>query len=213
MSIEEMEEAFLATPNAEALVALYQTMLDELKDDLLAGILDKIRPIQHRITLIQADASAEILEALARDPHPDVRQVVAAHPAITDEVCFRLGEDQNPAVRLTLRKNTSCHAVVRGALLAKEENNDTAYELLLEMAWQGRRCALLPEQVVDLIKEWTGVSKYDLYKLTVEQAHLVLDVLAAMLGQGEMPRKPRKGAKPSKKTATKKPSTKRVKKR
>lgn len=207
-----MEEAFLATPNGVALVALYQKLLNDLKDDLLAGILDKVRPIQHRITLIQADASHDILEALSRDPHHDVRQVVASHAAITDEVCFRLGEDQHPGVRLALRKNTACNAVVRGALLAKEERNDTAYELLLEMAWQGRRCHFSPDQVVDLIKEWTGVTKYNLYKLTVDQAHLVLDVLSAKLGQGEMPRKPRKGAKTSKKAAPAK-KAKKAKKR
>jgi hypothetical protein len=192
LSIEEQEKAFLATPNGVALIALYKALQADFKDDLLAGILDRIRPIQHRITLIQADASPNILEALARDPHQDVRRVVASHGAITDEVCFRLGEDQNQGVRLTLRKNPNCHPLVRAALLAREENNETINELLLEMSWQARRCELKPEETIELIEEWTGVVEEQLPNLAVEQAHLVLDVLAAKLGQGTMPRKPRR---------------------
>ena len=36
--------------------------------------------------------------------------------AITDEVCFRLGEDADSGVRLSLRKNPHCHPLVRAAL-------------------------------------------------------------------------------------------------
>ncbi len=125
--------------------------------------------------------------------------VVASHPAVTDEVCFRLGEDANAGVRLNLRKNSHCHPLVRAALLAKEDRNHTLTELLLEMSWQARRCDLLPKQTVELIEDWTGVRARSLYQLEVEQAHLMLDVLAAQLGQGPMPRKPRRARKTRKK--------------
>jgi hypothetical protein len=214
----EQQANFQATPNVETLLDLYRVLMDALEDHRLAAILDTIRPIQHRVTLIQADATPELLEALARDPHHHVRRVVAQHAAISDEVCFRLGEDSNVEVRLALRKNPHCHPLIRAALLAQEKGDLTLTELLIEMAWDGRRAAMMGDDLLVLIKEWTGLRELAIpYDMTVEQAHLVRDVLQAKLGKGSMPRKPRKKTAskatsskpaPAKKKATKKKATK-----
>ncbi len=195
-TLEEMESTFLATPSSEGLVALYEALKADLNELRLASILDKIRPIQHRITWVQADASPQLLQALARDPHPHVRQVVAAHAAINDEVCFRLSEDQQVPVRLSLRKNPKCHPIIRGALLATEKRNTTMSELLTEMCWQAKRAELKADELLELVLDWTGIEESELADLPLEKANLVLDVLAAKLGKGKMPRKPRKKAKP-----------------
>lgn len=195
---EEHEKAFLASPDGEALISLYKTLAAEGRDDLLAAILDKIRPIQHRITLIQADADPLLLQALCRDPHKSVREVVASHNNIDEEVCFRLGEDMERNVRLALRKNPACHEVIRASLLLREktsEENRVRADHLLEISWQARRAELDGPKLLKLIKEWTKLTPDELVQLTVEQANLLLDVLAAHLGQGKMPRKPRKRAK------------------
>jgi hypothetical protein len=194
-TIEEMESAFLATPSSEGLVALYQALKTDLKELRLASILDQIRPIQHRVTWIQADATAQLLHALARDPHRHVRKVVASHSAIDDEVCFRLSEDQQTEVRLALRKNPKCHPVIRVALLAIEKRNTTLAELLTELCWQAKRADMTAAELMTLISDWTGLDEESLLQATVEQTNLVLDVLNAKLGKGKMPRKPRKKAK------------------
>lgn len=192
-TIEEMEQAFLASPDGVTLVALYEVLRDELLDSRLAEVLDKIRPIQHRVTLIQADATPLLLEALSRDPHKQVRQVVATHAHINDEVCFRLAEDQEASVRLALRKNGRCHPVIWAALSVRERQpNAPIAELLIEISWQARRAGLDRAALVTLIEEWTERDADGLSDLTVEQAHLVLEVLAARLGQGKMPTRPRK---------------------
>ena len=63
-----LTQAFLAAPGVTALISLYETLMEGGYDDLLPAILDKVRPIQHRVTLIQADAPGKLLEALSRDP-------------------------------------------------------------------------------------------------------------------------------------------------
>jgi len=202
---EEMESTFLATPSSEGLVALYQALKADFNELQLASILDKIRPIQHRITWIQADASTVLLQALARDPHPHVRKVVAAHAAIDDEVCFRLSEDQQTSVRLALRKNPKCHPVIRGALMAVEKRKTTMSELLTEMCWQAKRAEMKAAELMELVTDWTGVEEAaDLADLSLEQANLVLQVLSAKLGKGKMPRKPRKKSKAKAKAKKKK---------
>jgi len=82
----------------------------------------------------------------------------------------------------------------------------TLTELLIEMAWQGRRAKMTGADLLELIKEWAGLRELAIpYEMTVEQAHLLLDVLAAKLGQGPMPKKPIKSASkaPSKKSRRK----------
>ncbi len=192
MAIDELEKDFLAAPNAAGLVTFYDALKEDLQDHLLAGVLEKIRPIQHRITWVQADATPELLQALSRNPHAHVRRVVAEHAAIDNEVCFRLSEDADASVRLALRKNTMCHPIIRGALLAREDRNLTLTELLTEIAWQAMRAAYTPESATTLIEEWTGVKERQLFSLSVEQANLMYDVFTAKLGKGKMPRKPRK---------------------
>ena len=59
MVIEQLEKDFLAAPNAAGLVTFYDALKDDLQDHLLAGVLEKIRPIQHRITWVQADATPD----------------------------------------------------------------------------------------------------------------------------------------------------------
>jgi len=199
---EEIEKSFLATPDAIGLVKLYLALQEEARDDLLAALLNKVRPIQHRVTLIQADAEPLLLEALCRDPHAHVRQVVAGHANINEEVCLRLCEDPQHPVRLALRKNPRCHPVIRAALVAQDRRGASdlpSFETFLEIAWQARRAALSADQLGELIEEWVDVAPDDLEQMTTEQANKILDVLAGQLGQGPMPRKP-SGSKASKKS-------------
>ena len=180
---EVHEQEFLRNPDVPGLIKLYEFLLDELQDHALAGVLDKIRPIQHRVTLIQADAPPKVLAALCRDPHREVRSVVATHPQITSEVCFRLCED--PA----------CHAVIRASLLLRErpgEENRVRSLQLLEVAWQARRCKLTPAQLVELIGDWTELEPEGYDEATLEEIARILAVLDAKLGNGAMPRKPRR---------------------
>ncbi|RMG10817.1 MAG: hypothetical protein D6731_16825 [Planctomycetota bacterium] len=196
--LDRLEKEFLATPNVETLLELYRALDAELKDHLLAAILDKVRPIQHRVTLIQADATPELLEVLARDPHHEVRSVVASHPNISQEVCLRLGEDMNDEVRLALRKNPNCHPLIQAALFVQEKGplgDPAVAELLIEMSWMARALEYAPEDLVELVEEWTGLRPLQIPDMTVEQARLLYDVLLAKLGKGKMPRKPRKQSK------------------
>jgi hypothetical protein len=189
------EQEFLGNPDVPGLIKLYEFLLDELQDHALAGVLDKIRPIQHRVTLIQADAPAEVLAALCRDPHREVRSVVATHPQITEEVCFRLCEDPERSVRLALRKNPACHAVIRASLTLREkpgEANRVRALQLLEIAWQARRSKLTPAELVDLIGEWTELDEETYTEAAAEDIARILAVLDAKLGKGPMPRKPRR---------------------
>ena len=192
---EVHEQEFLRNPDVPGLIKLYEFLLDELQDHALAGVLDKIRPIQHRVTLIQADAPPKVLAALCRDPHREVRSVVATHPQITSEVCFRLCEDPERSVRLALRKNPACHAVIRASLLLRErpgEENRVRSLQLLEVAWQARRCKLTPAQLVELIGDWTELEPEGYDEATLEEIARILAVLDAKLGNGAMPRKPRR---------------------
>lgn len=205
--IEGLEAAFLESPTVEALEALHARLIEEGLEERLAPVLDKIRPIQHRITLLQADASKGTLEALARDPHKDVRAVVAAHPNVSEEVCFRLSEDQQSEVRTALRKNPKCHPFISGAIRIQDRRGRSeAYasaEHLLEIAWEGRRAGLKVDELMDLSDEWLGVEHDALSDLTLDDANLLLQVLEAKLGMGRMPsktkKKGKKKAKPSKK--------------
>ncbi|MGE0708493.1 MAG: hypothetical protein AB7N76_21130 [Planctomycetota bacterium] len=213
--LEQHEQEFLATPDAAALVKLHAYLLGELLDERLAGVLDKIRPIQHRVTLIQADASGPLLEALCRDPHKDVRKVVAGHASITEEVCFRLCEDPEHIVRLALRKNAACHPVIRAALVLRERGGDEhriRADHLLEISWQARRAGLAAPALVELFEEWAEAGPDDLPDLDAERANRVLDVLNAHLGKGSMPKKPRKAA-VKKKTTKKKAAKKKARKK
>ncbi len=201
-SAAELENDFLATPDAPRLVALYLALQEEHKDDELAGILDRVRPIQHRVTLIQADADELTLEALSRDPHAHVRRVVATHPRITEEVCFRLSEDQDPEVRLALRKNPACHPFIAAAITVEDgpsrPDELVAAEHLLEAAWQARRGKLTPGDLLGLTEEWLGIEPTDLPAMTLDQAGLLFKVLDARLGKGRMPAKPsRRGGRAS----------------
>lgn len=178
-------------------MALYRALLAEGKDDQLAGILDRIRPIQHRVTLVQADSDVETLEALARDPHPHVRRVVASHPRISEEVSFRLSEDQDSQVRLALRKNPAAHPFVATAIAVDDapgRSPDLARaEHYLEAAWEARRAKLGAGELMELVEDWLGVeSRERLAELTLEQIQLVLDVLAARLGKRPMPPRTRR---------------------
>ncbi len=160
-------------------------------------MLERIRPIQHRVTLVQADADAETLEALTRDPHQHVRRVVASHPRITDEVAFRLSEDQDTGVRLALRKNTACHPFVAAAILAEDAGQSRAPELArvehyLDAAWQARRGKLSTPELVELAEDWIGLEPQQLPEMTLEQATLLLEVLDNKLSGKPMPSKPRK---------------------
>jgi len=189
------EQEFLGNPDVPGLIKLYEFLLDELQDHALAGVLDKIRPIQHRVTLIQADAPPEVLAALCRDPHREVRSVVATHPQITEEVCFRLCEDPERSVRLALRKNPACHSVIRASLLLRErpgEENRVRALQLLEIAWQARRAQHTPAELEELIGEWTDLEPERYDEATLEEIARVLAVLDAQLGKGPMPRKPRR---------------------
>ena len=194
MSAEELKTAFLEAPDGEGLVRLYAALCAEGIDDQVAPILDKVRPIQHRVTLVQADASRELLEALCRDPHPHVRQVVAAHAHVSEEVCLRLCEDQQAPVRMALRKNPRCHRVIKGALVQRERNDHT-WEHLVEAVWHARRAGLDEDALTALVADWTQVDPDDFAALTGEQVSLVMEVLRAKLGHGPMPRKPRKSRK------------------
>lgn len=160
------------------------------------------------MTLIQVDADTKTLEALSRDPHVHVRRVVAAHLGISEEVCFRLSEDQQASVLLALRKNPRCHPFIAAAVQIRDERSRPEElanaDHLLEAAWQARRAGLSARDLVDLTREWTGVDADDLTKLTLEQVGLVLDVLSAKLGQGKLPAKPRR----RKKTKAKKKKAK-----
>jgi len=174
-------------------------------DDLLPPILDKIRPIQHRVTLVQADAPTKLLEALARDPHFDVRRVVAGHASINEEVCFRLCEDQHHKVRLTLRKNDHCHPVLRASLRMREQPGHESRVLaarLVDLSWQGRRAGFKPDKVETLFEEWLSLEAEDFHTITLAQVEKMTDVMAGHLGTGPMPRKPRKRTN-SKSTRTK----------
>jgi hypothetical protein len=193
--LDLLEQQFLETPTAEGLQGLYRALLDAGQDDRLAAILDKVRPIQHRVTLVHADSEPFTLEALARDPHVHVRRVVAAHARITEEVAFRLCEDQQPPVRLALRKNPRCHPFLSAAVTIddgppRDESLATA-DHMLEVAWQARRAGLSGEQLADLAEEWLGVDREGLVSITVEQVGLLLQVLSAKLGKGSMPRRPK----------------------
>ncbi len=195
VAAEQLRKKFHEAPDAAKLVELYAALREEGDDDQIARILDKVRPIQHRVTLVQADASPELLEVLCRDPHPQVRQVVASHANISTEVCLRLCEDQQPDVRLALRKNPHCHPVIQSALLLRErqgDREDASWEQLVEIVWQARRAEVGPGELVELIEDWTQVTRDDLTALDVDQANVVLDVLDAKLGKGPMPKKPRK---------------------
>lgn len=170
-------------------------MLDAGQDDRLAGILDKVRPIQHRVTLVHADSEPFTLEALSRDPHVHVRRVVAAHARITEEAAFRLCEDQQPPVRLALRKNPRCHPFLAAAIEI-EDGPPRGEEMatgdhMLEVAWQARRAGLSGDQLAELAEEWLEVDREGLPALTVEQVSLLLQVLAAKMGRGTMPRRPK----------------------
>jgi hypothetical protein len=192
LSIEELEREFLAAPNATALVDFYEQLKEQLQDHLLAGVLEKIRPIQHRITWVQADAPPELLTALARDPHEHVRRVVAAHANINDEVCFRLAEDSSDSVRLALRKNDECHPIIRAALMCREDNDLTRTEILTETAWEAQRAGFTPKAAAELVEDWTGIKERMLFSLDVDQCNLMLEVFTAKAGKGKLPRKPRK---------------------
>ncbi|MCA8925172.1 MAG: hypothetical protein KDD82_25400 [Planctomycetes bacterium] len=205
--IEGLEAAFLENPTVEALEALHAHLIEEGLEERLAPVLDKIRPIQHRVTLLQADATPATLEALARDPHKHVRSVVAAHPNISAEVCFRLSEDQQGEVRTALRKNPKCHPYIAGAIRLKDgptrgDEHATA-EHLLEIAWEARRAGLSVEALMELSDEWLGVEHDAVADLALEDANLLLQVLEAKLGIGRMPpkgkKKGKKKAKPAKK--------------
>lgn len=178
-------------------MALYRALLAEGKDDLLAGVLDRIRPIQHRVTLVQADSDVETLEALARDPHSHVRRVVAAHGRISEEVSFRLSEDQDAQVRLTLRKNPACHPFIAAAI-AVEDGPGRApglarSEHYLEAAWQARRAKLPASTLMEMASDWIGLeSREDLLDVTIEQMQVLFDVLKAHQGKGPMPPRPRR---------------------
>lgn len=183
-------------PDSRGLVALHRQLLAEGKDDLLAGILERIRPIQHRVTLVQADADAPTLEALTRDPHQHVRRVVAAHPRITEEVAFRLSEDQDTGVRLTLRKNPACHPFVAAAITVEDSPGQRSPDLAraehyLEAAWQARRGKLTPAELMEMTEDWLGVGREGLLDLTIEQITLLLEVLDGHLGKGPMPNRKR----------------------
>lgn len=197
LTAEELERAFLNVPDARGLVALYRALLAEGTDDQLAGILDRIRPIQHRVTLVQADSDVETLEALARDPHAHVRRVVASHPRISEEVSFRLSEDQDTQVRLALRKNPAAHPFIAAAI-AVGDAHGRAPELAraehyLEAAWQARRSKLGADELMELVEDWIGIEGRDqLLELTLEQVQLLLDVLGAKLGKRPMPPRPRR---------------------
>lgn len=193
--MEQLEAQFLETPTAEGLQGLYRALLDAGQDDRLAGILDKVRPIQHRVTLVHADSEPFTLEALSRDPHVHVRRVVAAHARITEECAFRLCEDQQPPVRLALRKNPRCHPFLAAAI-AIEDGPERGEEMatadhMLEAAWQARRAGLTGEQLAELAEEWLEVDRESLPGLTVEQISLLLQVLAAKMGRGSLPKKPK----------------------
>lgn len=182
--------------------------MEQAEDHHLAEVLDKIRPIQHRITLVQADVEPELLEALTRDPHAHVRRVVASHAKITEEVAFRLCEDQQADVRLALRKNPACPPFIAAALAVREKSSrDKALagaEHFLEAAWQARRCDLKAKELVALAGEWLGIEEEQLISMTLEQATLLLQVLEGKLGIGPMPKKPRKrGSTTSKRTKKK----------
>ena len=195
--LEQHTQDFLANPDVSGLLELYAFLKEELLDEELAGILDKIRPIQHRVTLIQADATGTLLEALCRDPHRDVRKVVASHANITQEVCFRLSEDPEHVVRLALRKNPHCHPVIQAALILREKRGDerrVKADHLLEISWQARRCKLDTDELMGIFADYVHLDAEDLPEIELEQANKVLDVLAAHLGDGPMPRKPRKKA-------------------
>lgn len=195
---EQHEQEFLDGPDVPGLLKLYEFLLEDLKDHELAGVLDKIRPIQHRVTLIQADATPQVLEALCRDPHRDVRSVVATHANLSEEVSFRLCEDPESSVRLALRKNPACHPVIHASLVLRErpgEANRVRSIQLLEIAWQARRAEVDRAQLVELIEEWVDLQPEAYQDLSDEQIELVLNVLAAKLGQGAMPRKPRRASK------------------
>jgi hypothetical protein len=204
--LEHQEQLFLANPDAPALLAFHAFLMEELLDDHLARVLETIRPIQHRVTLIQADASGPLLEALCRDPHRDVRKVVASHAGITEEVSFRLCEDPEYVVRLALRKNPACHPVIHAALLLREKRGDEhriKADHLLEVAWQARRCKFDRNAIEALFRDWIDLEPEDYYRLEITQANRLLEVLDGHLGNGPMPRKPRKKASSKKKAASK----------
>lgn len=147
------------------------------------------------MTLVQADSDVETLEALARDPHAHVRRVVASHARISEEVAFRLSEDQDPQVRLTLRKNPACHPFVAAAIAVEDgpprDEGLARAEHYLEAAWQARRGKLTAAQLMELTADWLGLEDRDqLLELTLEQVQLLLDVLAAHMGKKPMPRRP-----------------------
>lgn len=198
--LDQLEAQFLEAPTAEGLVGLYRALLEAGQDDRLAGILDKVRPIQHRVTLVHADTDPFTLEALSRDPHVHVRRVVAAHARITEECAFRLSEDQQPPVRLALRKNPRSHPFLAAAITI-EDGPPRSEELvtsdhLLEAAWQARRAGMSGDQLMELAEEWLGVDRDGLIGLRVEQMALLLQVLLAKLGRGTMPRRPKLTPKP-----------------
>lgn len=195
IDLDQIETQFLEAPTEEGLIGLYRALMDAGQDDRLAAILDKVRPIQHRVTLVQADTDPATLEALARDPHVHVRRVVAAHARITEEVAFRLSEDQQGPVRLALRKNPKAHPFLAAAITI-EDGPPRSEELvsadhLLEAAWQARRAGLTADELMGLAEEWLGVDRDGLVNLNREQMSLLLQVLAAKLGRGTMPRKPK----------------------
>lgn len=185
---DDLRKKFLDAPDGQKLVELYAALREEGNDDQIAAILAKVRPIQHRVTLVQADVQAPLLEALCRDPHPQVRQVVAGHANISTEVCVRLCEDQQATVRLALRKNPSCHPVIRAALILRERE-DARWEQLVEMVWQGRRAGILKPALLELIEEWTGAGPDALSELAQDDVNLVLDVLDAKVSGGPLPKK------------------------
>lgn len=178
-------------------MALYRGLLAAGTDDQLAGVLDRVRPIQHRVTLVQADSDVETLEALARDPHAHVRRVVASHPRISEEVSFRLSEDQDAQVRLALRKNPAAHPFIAAAITAEDgpprAPGLARAEHYLEAAWQARRGKLTAADLLEMTEDWVGLdAREQLMEMTIEQVQLILDVLAAHMGRGPMPPRPRR---------------------
>ena len=190
----EIEQEFISSPTADGLLKVYADLVAQGALSKLPALLDQVRPIQTRITLIQADADPRILEALSLDPNPQVREAVASHSKIGEEVCLRLAEDTR-AVGQALRKNPNCNPVVRAALsnrFSAQENDALRSESLMEIAWQARRCSLSDAETMSLFQQWTGLKAKDLATSSEEDAHLVLEVLEAKLGKGPMPRKRRK---------------------
>ena len=98
-----------------------------------------------------------------------------------------------------MRKNPDCHPLIRAALIngeGKSAAEELKFELLIELAWQARRCGLDTKQTLKILEEWLAkkasrMNAENLAEMSVEQAKLLLEVLAAKLGEGPMPSKSR----------------------